>query len=123
MKRLCATVLVMEAIVIALAIPVAITIGHEPPRAAGLAGGCLAVAAVLLAGLVSRLASRGVLAAGSALQLLVIAAGVVVPVMYALGAIFAGFWVLAIVMGRRAEALARPAPDRRAPDRPGAGPR
>ncbi len=117
MKRLCATVLVMEAIVIGLAIPVAITIGHE--HAAGLAGGCLAVAAVLLAGLVSRGASRGVLAAGSALQLLVIAAGVVVPVMYALGAIFAGFWVLAIVMGRRAESSAPPA----VPGRPGAGPR
>ena len=77
------------------------------------------MAAVLLAGLVSRAASRGVLAAGSALQLLVIAAGVVVPVMYALGAIFAGFWVLAIVMGRRAESSAPPA----APGRPGAGPR
>jgi|HubBroStandDraft_6_1064221.scaffolds.fasta_scaffold66353_3 hypothetical protein len=119
MKRLCATVLVMEAIVIGLAIPVAITIGHDPAHAAGLAGGCLAVAAVLLAGLVSRAASRAVLAAGSALQLLVIAAGVVVPVMYALGAIFAGFWVLAIVMGRRAESSAAPA----APGRPGAGPR
>jgi Protein of unknown function (DUF4233) len=119
MKRLCATVLVMEAIVIGLAIPVAITIGHEPRRAALLAGGCLAVAAVLLAGLVSRAASRGVLAAGSALQLLVIAAGVVVPVMYALGAVFAGFWVLAIVMGRRAESSAPPA----APGRPGTGPR
>lgn len=93
----------MEAIVIALAIPVAIKIGHDPPHAAGVAGGCLAVAAVLLAGLVSRVASPGVLAAGSAFQVLVIGAGVVVPVMYALGAIFAGFWVLAIVMGRRAE--------------------
>ena len=119
MKRLCATVLFMEAIIIGLAIPVAIEIGHTPGRAAGLAGGCLAVAAVLLAGVVSRGASRGALAAGSVLQLLVIAAGVVVPVMYALGAIFAGFWVLAIVMGRRAESSAPPA----APDRSGAGPR
>ncbi len=74
------------------------------------------MAAVLLAGLISRVASRGVLAAGSALQLLVIAAGVVVPVMYALGAIFAGFWVLAIVMGRRAESSPPPA-------QPGPGPR
>jgi Protein of unknown function (DUF4233) len=118
-KRLCATVLVMEAIIIGLAIPVAIEIGHTPGRAAGLAGGCLAVAAVLLAGLVSRVASRGVLAAGSLLQVLVIAAGVIVPVMYALGAIFAGFWVLAIVMGRRVESSARPVQ----PGRPGAGPR
>ena len=36
MRRLCATVLVMEAIVIGLAIPVAITIGHASPQAAGL---------------------------------------------------------------------------------------
>ena len=43
MRRLCATVLVFEAIVIGLAIPVAITIEHEPHLAAGLAGGVLAV--------------------------------------------------------------------------------
>ncbi len=103
MRRLCATVLVMEAIIIGLAIPVAISIGHNPARAAGIAGGCLAVAAVVLAALVGRAATRGVLVAGSVLQVLVIAAGVVVPVMYVLGVIFAGFWVLAIRMGRRAE--------------------
>lgn len=118
MKRLCATVLVMEAIIIGLAIPVAISIGHNPPRAAGAAGGCLAVAAVLLAALVGRAATRGVLIAGSLLQVLVIAAGVVVPVMYALGAIFAGFWALAIWMGRRYETPDAP---RAAP--PGSGPR
>ena len=55
--------------------------------------------------------------AGSALQVLVIAAGVIVPVMYALGAIFAGLWVLAIWMGRRYE----PAPGPRAAP-PGPGP-
>ena len=44
------------------------------------------------------------LVAGSVLQLLVIAAGVMVPVMYVLGVIFAGFWILAIWMGRRWEA-------------------
>ncbi len=104
MRRLCATVLVMEAIVIGLAIPVAITIVHVSPRVAGVAGGVLAVAAVVLAGLVGRpRLGSGPLVAGSVLQVLVIAAGVLVPVMYALGAIFGGFWVLAIVMGRRYE--------------------
>ena len=58
---------------------------------------------MLLAAVVSRAATRPVLVLGSVLQVLVIAAGAVVPVMYALGAIFAGFWVLAIWMGRRAE--------------------
>jgi hypothetical protein len=104
MRRLCATVLVMEAIVIGLAIPVAITIGHARPGAAGWAGGVLAVAAVLLAGVIGRPGLRAALVAGSVLQLLVIAAGVVVPVMYVLGVIFAGFWILAIWMGRRYEA-------------------
>ena len=103
MRRLCATVLVMEAIVIGLAIPVAITIGHDSPRVAGYAGGALALAAVLLAGVVGRPGLRVALVAGSVLQVLVIAAGALVPMMYALGAIFAGFWVLAIWMGRRAE--------------------
>jgi hypothetical protein len=103
MRRLCATVLVMEAIIIGLAIPVAVSIGHSSPRTAGLAGGVLAVAAVLLAGLVGRPGLGAALVAGCVLQALVIAAGVLVPVMYALGVIFAGFWVLAIWMGRRAE--------------------
>ncbi|HEY5984977.1 MAG TPA: DUF4233 domain-containing protein [Streptosporangiaceae bacterium] len=39
--------------------------------------------------------------AGSVLQAAVIATGVVVPVMYALGAIFAGLWGTAIWLGRR----------------------
>ncbi len=103
MRRLCATVLVMEAIVIGLAIPVAITIGHASPRVAGYAGGALALAAVLLAGVVGRPGLQVALVAGSVLQVLVIAAGTLVPVMYAIGAIFAGFWILAIWMGRRAE--------------------
>ncbi|HWG63691.1 MAG TPA: DUF4233 domain-containing protein [Streptosporangiaceae bacterium] len=102
MRRLCATVLIMEAIVIGLAIPVAISIGHASPAAAGAAGGGLAVAAVLLAAVVGRPRFGAGLVAGSVLQVCVIAAGVEVPVMYVLGAIFAGFWVLAIFMGRRA---------------------
>jgi hypothetical protein len=103
MRRLCGTVLIMEAIVIGLAIPVAITIGHASPRAAGIAGGVLAVTAVLLAAVAGRPGLRWALVAGSVLQVCVIAAGALVPVMYALGVIFAGFWVLAIWMGRGAE--------------------
>ena len=42
MRRLCATVLIMEAVVIGLAIPVAITIEHVKHAPAGIAGGVLA---------------------------------------------------------------------------------
>jgi hypothetical protein len=101
MRRLCATVLVFEAIVIGLAIPVAITIEHVAHRPAGIAGGVLAGLAVLLAAVVGRPGQGWALAAGSVLQLAVIAAGVVVPAMFALGTIFAALWVIAIWLGHR----------------------
>jgi len=104
-RRLLASVLVFEAIVIGLAIPVAITIVHTPPRTAGIAGGALAVAAVALAGVAGRPGARWALVAGTVLQALLIAAGAVVPVMYALGAIFAGLWLTAIWLGRRYEGV------------------
>jgi hypothetical protein len=94
-------VLIMEAVVIGLAIPVAITIAHARPATAGIIGGVLAGAAVLLAAVVGRPGQRWALAAGSVLQAAVIATGVVVPVMYALGVIFAGLWVTAIWLARR----------------------
>lgn len=101
MRRLCATVLVFEAIVIGLAIPVAITIEQVAHRPAAIAGGVLAGTAVLLAAVVGRPRQGWALAAGSVLQLAVIATGVVVPAMFALGVIFAVLWVIAIWLGHR----------------------
>jgi hypothetical protein len=103
MRRLLATVLVFEAIVIGLAIPVAITIGHTAAPAAGAAGGVLAV---VLAGVAGRPGARWALVAGTVLQAVVIAAGAVVPVMYALGVIFGALWLTAIWLGRRYEGTA-----------------
>ena len=102
MRRLCATVLVMETVVIWLAIPVALAVEHAAPRKAGVAGVVLAVGAVVLAALARR-RPRWTLAGGSVLQVLVIAAGAIVPVMYFLGAIFAALWVIGIVLGRRVD--------------------
>lgn len=101
MRRLCATVLIFEAIVIGLAIPVAITIEHESHLAAGVAGGVLTGIAVLLAAVVGRPGQGWALVAGSLLQAAVIASGVVVPAMFALGAIFAALWAVAIWLGLR----------------------
>jgi hypothetical protein len=101
-KRLCATVLIMEAVVIGLAIPVALTVQHAPARPAAIAGASLAVAAVVL-GVLARWRLRWTLIGGSALQVLVIATGAVVVVMYFLGAIFAALWVIGIMLGYRAE--------------------
>ncbi len=102
LRRLCASVLVFEAIVLILAIPVAITIEHLPHGVAGGVGGGLALAAVLLAGLVGR--GRWALVAGTILQVLIIAAGLAVPALYVLGVIFAAFWVGGILMANRLEA-------------------
>jgi hypothetical protein len=99
-KRLLATVLIMETVVIWLAIPVALAVEHASPRRAGVAGVVLAVVAVVLA-VVARRRLRWTIVGGSVLQALVIAAGVIVPVMYFLGAIFAAFWVIGLRMGHR----------------------
>jgi hypothetical protein len=99
-KRLLATVLIMETVVIWLAIPVALAVEHASPRRAGVAGVVLAVVAVALAVAVRR-RLRWTIVGGSVLQALVIAAGVIVPVMYFLGAIFAAFWVIGLRMGHR----------------------
>jgi hypothetical protein len=101
-KRLCATVLFMEAIVITLAVPVAVHIGHMSSRHAWLAAGIAVCASLLLAGL-ARLMLPLTLAAGTLLQIFVIASGVVVPVMYFLGAIFAALWAIGIWLGYRVE--------------------
>lgn len=108
MRRLCATVLIFEAIVIALAIPVAIKVGHVSGGSAGPAGGGLAGAAVLIAVAVGarslgETGLRVALGLGSLLQLLMIASGVVVPAMYALGVIFTGLWIVAIWLAHTVE--------------------
>ena len=102
MKRLCATVLIMEAIVVGLSIPVAVQIDHLAPHAAGLTSGVAAVAAVLFAASARRLLPV-TLVGGSLLQLFVIASGAVVPAMYFLGGIFAALWIIGIWLGYRVE--------------------
>jgi Protein of unknown function (DUF4233) len=109
-RQLCGTVLVMEAIVIGLAIPVAIVMEHVHRGVAGGVGGSLAVCALLLSGVVGRPGMGWALWAGSALQVLVIAAGVVVPAMYILGVIFAALWVTGIWLARRLQTPAAPKP-------------
>jgi Mg2+/Co2+ transporter CorB len=99
-KRLLSTVLIMETVVIWLAIPVAVSIDHASFGRAGVAGIALAVLALVLA-VLARRRLRWTIVGGSVLQAVVIAAGVIVPVMYFLGAIFAAFWVIGLRLGHR----------------------
>jgi hypothetical protein len=100
-RQLCGTVLIFEAIVIGLAIPVAIVLEHANHGVAGGIGGALAVCAILIGGVVGRPRMGWALLAGTVLQVLVIAFGVVVPAMYALGGIFAALWITGIWLARR----------------------
>jgi hypothetical protein len=99
-KRLCAVVLSLQAVVTALAIPVAIGVAHADATTAGLVGGGLALAGLIIAGL---LRYRWAYIAGSILQILVIATGFVVKPMFFLGVIFSALWCTAIWLGRRVE--------------------
>jgi hypothetical protein len=100
-RQLCGIVLIFEAIVIGLAILPAIVLEHANRGLAGGVGGALAVCAALIGGVVGRPRMGWALVAGTVLQLLVIAAGVIVPAMYVLGVIFAALWIAGIWLARR----------------------
>lgn len=102
MKRLCAVVLTLQAVVTALAIPVAISVSHADATTAGVVGGGLAAAGLIIAGL---LRYRWAYVAGSILQILVIATGFVVTPMFFLGVIFGALWCISIWLGRRVEGI------------------
>jgi hypothetical protein len=110
LRQLCGTVLAMEAIIIGLAIPVAISLEHVHRGLAGGVGGALACCALLLSGVVGRRGMGWTLVAGTVLQALVIASGVVVTPMYALGVIFAALWITGIWLARRLAVPAVPGP-------------
>lgn len=102
MRRLCMIVLILESVVIALAIVPAVKLDHATPKSAALAGG-LAVAVAIVLAAVARRRLPWTLAGGSLLQVLIIVAGIVLPVMYILGAIFTLLWVTGIWLGHRVE--------------------
>ena len=118
-RQMCGTVLILEAIVIGLAIPVAIAYEHLRHGLAGGVGGGLAVCALLLSGLVGRPRLGWAVWAGTALQAVVIASGVVLPAMYILGVVFAALWGTAVYLARRIQAMPPPpAAESRVPNTP-----
>jgi hypothetical protein len=101
-SRIAATVLCVEAVVIALAIPVAITVADVDtatavPVGLALSVACLAVAAFLRRG-------QAAYYVGSALQVVAVLLGLVVPTMFVLGGIFATLWFVALYLGGKVEA-------------------
>ncbi|HKR70093.1 MAG TPA: DUF4233 domain-containing protein [Streptosporangiaceae bacterium] len=102
MSRLTATVLWLEAFVIALTIVPAVKLEDASLVSAGAAAGAAVFVAILLA-VLARRRLPVTLVGGSLLQALIIASGAVISVMYILGGIFALLWVTGIWLGHRVE--------------------
>jgi hypothetical protein len=116
MRTLCSAVLGFEAVVVLLAIVPALVL--VPDHHAAIVGVGLGVAALcILAAALMRTEAGLVL--GCTTQVAVVAWGFVLPAMFVLGVVFAGLWVAAIVLGRRADGYAA---RRTSPDDPGSHP-
>jgi hypothetical protein len=99
-RGMCAAILSLEGIALGLTTPVMISIaGVDTSTALGVGLG-LAVASLLLAGM---LRGEWAYALGWALQGVAIGLGFVIPMMFGLGAIFALLWGTAYFLGRKIE--------------------
>lgn len=98
MRILGATVLVMEGLTVSFGLLLAMSSADTIWL---WAGGALALLLILTAGLLKR---RSGWIIGSILQVGVFAYGFVVTAMFAMGVLYAGLWIAAIVVGRKGEA-------------------
>ncbi|WP_239456429.1 DUF4233 domain-containing protein [Nocardioides solisilvae] len=99
-RGMCAAVLGLEAIALGLTTPVMITLADVPTGTALAIGLGLALASLLLAGM---LRAEWAYRAGWAIQVAAVGLGFVVPMMFLLGGIFAGLWGAADWLGRKIE--------------------
>ncbi|MEQ7124958.1 DUF4233 domain-containing protein [Actinopolymorpha sp. B11F2] len=119
MRPVLSAILVFEAIIVALAIPVAVALSDVDGGLAGTVGAGLAVACLVVTGLLRYRVGR---IAGSVLQVVAIGLGFVVPLMFLLGAIFAVLWFVCLRLDRRitAERAERENAEREGAEREGA---
>ena len=102
MRVIAASVLTFEAIIVVLAIPVAITLGDVDPVVAGVVGGALALACIVVAGMLQRPWGY---TAGWAVQVLILLSGFVVHAMFIVGGLFVALWWIGLRVGQRGEDL------------------
>lgn len=100
MRVVCAVVLVFEAIVIGLAIPIAIQLEGVDPSIAGGVWGGMAVAALLLSGLQRHTWAHY---ASWALQAAFLFSSFMVSGALLVAVVFASLWVTGVIMGRRVD--------------------
>lgn len=97
-RRLAASVLISEAFVVFFAVLAAVRLSPDRTRAVVITGVVLASTAIALSGL---LRHRWAYLAGWLLQVVLIATGFAIPLMFVLGLIFAVLWAAAIRVGSR----------------------
>ena len=102
MRSIASAVLVFEGIVVFLATLVARNQTDVNVAALWTVGGLGALLCLLLPAVLGR---RGGYLAGSVLQVALVAAGIVVPLMFFLGLIFGALWFLALYLGRKVARL------------------
>ncbi|MCW2787731.1 MAG: hypothetical protein JWQ91_1779 [Aeromicrobium sp.] len=100
MRGMCAAMLTLEAIILALAVPVMISVEDVGKPLALTTGLGLALLCILVAGSLRRPRAYVV---GHAIQIGAIALGFLVPIMFFVGAMFAALWLGAFFLGRRIE--------------------
>ncbi len=100
LRTLAATVLTFEALVVFFAGLVAMNLSGLDRTTGLVVFSVLAVACLLVAGLLRRPWGYGV---GWGLQGLIIASGVLVPMMFVVGVLFAALWWYGLHLGRRIE--------------------
>lgn len=101
MRTLCSAVLLFQAIVLALAIPVALTLSDLDNAVAAWGGAGLVLLCIVAIGLLGRPAG---VVLGSLVQVLTLLAGIFVPAMVLIGLMFGGLWILSIRLGRKGDA-------------------
>ncbi len=97
-RQFASTILVLEAFVVGFGALVAHGLQVAPATVVWGVGGALALALVLVAGM---LRWPGGYVAGSALQVALVLTGLGVPTMFVVGAIFVVLWVVALRLGGR----------------------
>jgi len=99
-RTMCAAVLSFEAVVVGLSVPVMIRVNDVEPTPAAVAGLGLTLLAVVTAALLRFPWAYGL---GWAVQVGAVALGFLTTAMFVVGGLFAGLWVVAVVLGRRIE--------------------
>ena len=99
MRVLAAAVLTMESMLMGFALLIA---KDDASLTEIILGAVLAILFVFNAGLLKR---KGGYLLGSFLQIFIIGYGLVVPHMYYMGGVFTTLWIIAILLGRRGEAI------------------